>query len=247
MNPFYDDALAARPPARRRERAARTAQATSRQNDFYTAFPEGADPEGLGVVRRPRAARSAVSEPAARARAATRREGSSLTRRSARTRAARSPSTARRSSRRTSPRPRFVCPCHYSTFDPGTGGDVTFGPAGRQLPMLPLLIDRQRPPPRRRELRRARRPVLVGRPHAGPDVIRKLVRFLDERTGDGARSPARRCGTCSRTTGRSCSARSRSTASSSCSRRGSTSRSSTTTASTRSSTTARTPRSRGST
>jgi ubiquinol-cytochrome c reductase iron-sulfur subunit len=39
------------------------------------------------------------------------------------------------------PRPAFVCPCHYSTFDPATGGTVLFGPAGRPLPMLPLEID----------------------------------------------------------------------------------------------------------
>jgi quinol---cytochrome c reductase iron-sulfur subunit len=38
------------------------------------------------------------------------------------------------------PRPALVCPCHYSTFNPATGGDVEFGPAGRKLPMLPLLI-----------------------------------------------------------------------------------------------------------
>ena len=40
------------------------------------------------------------------------------------------------------PRPAFVCPCHYSTFDPATGGSVLFGPAGRSLPQLPLAIDR---------------------------------------------------------------------------------------------------------
>jgi len=39
------------------------------------------------------------------------------------------------------PRPALVCPCHYSTFDPATGGTVTFGPAGRDLPMLPLYTD----------------------------------------------------------------------------------------------------------
>jgi ubiquinol-cytochrome c reductase iron-sulfur subunit len=39
------------------------------------------------------------------------------------------------------PRPALVCPCHYSTFDPATGGTVTFGPAGRALPQLPLMID----------------------------------------------------------------------------------------------------------
>ena len=39
------------------------------------------------------------------------------------------------------PRPALVCPCHYSTFDPADGGSVIFGPAGRQLPMLPLTVD----------------------------------------------------------------------------------------------------------
>jgi len=38
------------------------------------------------------------------------------------------------------PTPALVCPCHYSTFNPADGGTVTFGPAGRKLPMLPLLI-----------------------------------------------------------------------------------------------------------
>jgi quinol---cytochrome c reductase iron-sulfur subunit len=41
----------------------------------------------------------------------------------------------------TDPRPALVCPCHYSTFDPATGGSVIFGPAGRKLPMLPLQVD----------------------------------------------------------------------------------------------------------
>jgi ubiquinol-cytochrome c reductase iron-sulfur subunit len=39
------------------------------------------------------------------------------------------------------PTPALVCPCHYSTFNPADGGSVEFGPAGRKLPMLPLLID----------------------------------------------------------------------------------------------------------
>ena len=38
-------------------------------------------------------------------------------------------------------KPALVCPCHYSTFDPTDGGTVTFGPAGRSLPQLPLMID----------------------------------------------------------------------------------------------------------
>jgi ubiquinol-cytochrome c reductase iron-sulfur subunit len=43
--------------------------------------------------------------------------------------------------RPTSARPALVCPCHYSTFDPAAGGAVLFGPAGRPLPQLPLLVD----------------------------------------------------------------------------------------------------------
>jgi ubiquinol-cytochrome c reductase iron-sulfur subunit len=35
--------------------------------------------------------------------------------------------------------PAFTCPCHYSTFLPGEGGRLTFGPAGRALPQLPVM------------------------------------------------------------------------------------------------------------
>jgi ubiquinol-cytochrome c reductase iron-sulfur subunit len=42
----------------------------------------------------------------------------------------------------TQPRPALICPCHYSTFDPARAGEVIFGPAGRNLPQLPLLVDR---------------------------------------------------------------------------------------------------------
>jgi quinol---cytochrome c reductase iron-sulfur subunit len=40
----------------------------------------------------------------------------------------------------TGPGPRLVCPCHYSEFDPATGGTVKGGPAGRPLPQLPLRL-----------------------------------------------------------------------------------------------------------
>ncbi len=46
--------------------------------------------------------------------------------------------------RPTSAEPAFTCPCHYSTFLPGEGGRLVFGPAGRALPQLPLMIDAQR-------------------------------------------------------------------------------------------------------
>ena len=41
------------------------------------------------------------------------------------------------------PHAALVCPCHYSTFDPARAGAVIYGPAGRPLPQLPLLIDAQ--------------------------------------------------------------------------------------------------------
>ncbi|HWF73786.1 MAG TPA: Rieske 2Fe-2S domain-containing protein [Solirubrobacteraceae bacterium] len=43
----------------------------------------------------------------------------------------------------TSLTPAFTCPCHYSTFAPGEGGKLIFGPAGRALPQLPLTVDAQ--------------------------------------------------------------------------------------------------------
>jgi quinol---cytochrome c reductase iron-sulfur subunit len=38
------------------------------------------------------------------------------------------------------PEDALVCPCHYSTFDPARGGALLFGPAGRDLPQLPLEV-----------------------------------------------------------------------------------------------------------
>lgn len=43
----------------------------------------------------------------------------------------------------TSAGPALTCPCHYSTFSPGEGGKLIFGPAGRSLPQLPLMVDPQ--------------------------------------------------------------------------------------------------------
>ena len=39
--------------------------------------------------------------------------------------------------------PAFTCPCHYSTFLPGRGGELIYGPAGRELPQLPVMINAQ--------------------------------------------------------------------------------------------------------
>jgi ubiquinol-cytochrome c reductase iron-sulfur subunit len=40
--------------------------------------------------------------------------------------------------------PALVCPCHYSTFDVRQAGKVIFGPAGRDLPILPLGLNPER-------------------------------------------------------------------------------------------------------
>jgi ubiquinol-cytochrome c reductase iron-sulfur subunit len=110
------------------------------EKDFYTAFAEGADKEELGsslvVVRLPK---SLLKLPpalqgydadgiVAYSKICT-HAGCAIA-------MYRVPTFAP-----DEPGPALVCPCHYSTFDPATGGTVRFGPAGRPLPMLPLEID----------------------------------------------------------------------------------------------------------
>jgi ubiquinol-cytochrome c reductase iron-sulfur subunit len=110
------------------------------ENDFYTAFAEGADTEELGsplvLVRVPRDALRlparlrgydaggivAYSKICTHAGCAIAMYRAPLYR----------PADASRA---------LVCPCHYSTFDPATGGTVIYGPAGRPLPMLPITVD----------------------------------------------------------------------------------------------------------
>ena len=62
--------------------------------------------------------------------------------------------------------PALVCPCHYSTFDPATGGTVIFGPAGRAAAAAAADDRRRRHAAGGRRLLRPRRPVLVGRADA---------------------------------------------------------------------------------
>lgn len=109
---------------------------------FYTALPEHGDPESFGagvlVVRLPA---SFIHLPAARRAWAPQgilayskicpHAGCAIS-------LYRYPTYAP-----TSQEPAFTCPCHYSTFLPGEGGRLVFGPAGRALPQLPLMIDRQ--------------------------------------------------------------------------------------------------------
>ncbi len=106
---------------------------------FYTALPEHGDPESFGagvlVVRLPA---SYIHLPAARRDWAPEgilayskicpHAGCAIS-------LYRYPTYAP-----TSQSPAFTCPCHYSTFLPGEGGRLVFGPAGRALPQLPLMI-----------------------------------------------------------------------------------------------------------
>ncbi len=110
---------------------------------FYTAYPEGATEEEKDQIGAPlvvvRLDPSALRLPPERARWAP---GGILafskicTHASCAVALYRKPLYAP-----TEPRPALVCPCHYSTFDPATGGQVIFGPAGRPLPQLPLTVD----------------------------------------------------------------------------------------------------------
>ncbi len=107
---------------------------------FYTALPEGGDPEHLGsgilVVRLPSEflhlppARQgwAVDGIVAYSKICP-HAGCAIS-------LYRYPTYAP-----TSSEPAFTCPCHYSTFAPGLGGRLIFGPAGRALPQLPLMMD----------------------------------------------------------------------------------------------------------
>jgi ubiquinol-cytochrome c reductase iron-sulfur subunit len=111
------------------------------ENTFYTAFPEGASEETLGaplvVVR---LSPDQLDLPTGRDGWAP--EGI-LAYSKICTHAGCAISLYRKPTfPEVQPGPAFVCPCHYSTFDPATGGTVLFGPAGRPLPQLPLEIDR---------------------------------------------------------------------------------------------------------
>jgi len=110
------------------------------EKNFYTAFAEGADkerlPSSLVVVRLPRNELDLPSENAGFDADGIVAYSKICTHAGCAIALYRAPMFEP-----TDPKPALVCPCHYSTFDPSTGGTVTFGPAGRKLPMLPLEID----------------------------------------------------------------------------------------------------------
>jgi ubiquinol-cytochrome c reductase iron-sulfur subunit len=109
---------------------------------FYTALPEHSDPEAFGagllVVRLPA---NYIHLPAARRDWAP---GGILAYSKICPHAGCAISLYRYPTYApTSQQPAFTCPCHYSTFLPGEGGRLIFGPAGRALPQLPLMVDSQ--------------------------------------------------------------------------------------------------------
>jgi ubiquinol-cytochrome c reductase iron-sulfur subunit len=110
------------------------------EKTFYTAFPEGADKESLGspivVVRLRPDQLHLPSDTAGYDADGIVAFSKICTHAGCAISLYRAPLFAP-----TDPRPALVCPCHYSTFDPATGGEVIFGPAGRKLPMLPLQVD----------------------------------------------------------------------------------------------------------
>jgi ubiquinol-cytochrome c reductase iron-sulfur subunit len=106
---------------------------------FVTAFPEGADPRELGspviVVREdptalhlPRERRGWAPEGILAYSKICTHAGCALA------------LYRRPLYEPTSEPPGIACPCHYSVFDPRTGGTVVSGPAGRNLPQLPLEV-----------------------------------------------------------------------------------------------------------
>jgi ubiquinol-cytochrome c reductase iron-sulfur subunit len=144
LGPLFDSSPLYRTPWRRGRRlvddkgAPLTADAISTET-FYTAFAEGASKDDLGsplvVVR---LEPGALDLPAGREDWAP--EGI-LAFSKICTHAGCAVSLYRKPTfPATQPRPALVCPCHYSTFDPATGASVLFGPAGRPLPQLPLMI-----------------------------------------------------------------------------------------------------------
>ncbi len=145
LGPIWDTAPLDETPWRRGvrlvdETGAPILAADIEHQSFYTAFPEGADPELIGspliVIRLDP---SKLELPAGRAGWAPQgilAFSKICTHAGCAVALYRNPKfpTAQ-------PHPALVCPCHYSTFDPFTGGTVTYGPAGRPLPQLPLAID----------------------------------------------------------------------------------------------------------
>jgi ubiquinol-cytochrome c reductase iron-sulfur subunit len=145
IGPVWDTAPLYRTPWRRGvrlvDRDGRPFRAADvEQNTFYTAFPEGADRDLIGspvvMVRLDEAALRLPPGRAGWAPLGILAYSKICTHAGCAIALYRKPTFAA-----VEPRPALVCPCHYSTFDPATGGSVIYGPAGRPLPQLPLGVD----------------------------------------------------------------------------------------------------------
>ena len=146
LGPFWDtdplDKTPWRPGVRLVDEAGKPLAASDvEQGTFYTAFPEGADPELIGsslvVIRVDPAALKLPSDRAHWAPDGILAFSKICTHAGCAVALYRKPTFTP-----VEPNEALVCPCHYSTFDPFTGGTVTYGPAGRPLPQLPLFVDR---------------------------------------------------------------------------------------------------------
>ena len=145
LGPVWDTGPLDRSPWRRGVRVvdeqARPILAADVETDtFYTGFPEGADPEELAsplvIVRLNPAKLSLPSGRAGWAPLGIIAFSKICTHAGCAIGLYRKPTFPA-----LEPEAALVCPCHYSTFDPYTGGTVIYGPAGRPLPQLPLMID----------------------------------------------------------------------------------------------------------
>jgi ubiquinol-cytochrome c reductase iron-sulfur subunit len=110
------------------------------EQTFYTAFPEGANPEEIGaslvVVRVDPTKLQLPADRAGWAPDGILAFSKICTHAGCAVALYRKPTFPL-----LEPHEALVCPCHYSTFDPFTGGTVLYGPAGRPLPQLPLAVD----------------------------------------------------------------------------------------------------------
>jgi ubiquinol-cytochrome c reductase iron-sulfur subunit len=145
LGPFWDTAPLDRSPWRRGTRlvdqdGAVILAADIEEQTFYTAFPEGADPENIAsplvVIRVDPATLQLPAGRAAWAPYGILAYSKICTHAGCAIALYRKPTFPV-----LEPHDALVCPCHYSTFDPFTGGTVIYGPAGRPLPQLPLMID----------------------------------------------------------------------------------------------------------
>ncbi|MFL5936079.1 MAG: ubiquinol-cytochrome c reductase iron-sulfur subunit [Gaiellaceae bacterium] len=148
LGPLFDSSPMYRTPWRRGRRLVDEHGLPMTADDiveasFFTAYPEGADKKDLGaplvLVRMDPAALELPTERKGWAPEGILAFSKICTHAGCAIALYRYPKVAP-----TQKRPALVCPCHYSTFDPAKGAEVIFGPAGRPLPQLPLMIGTNR-------------------------------------------------------------------------------------------------------